>query len=648
MIKIDIDNKDKEENHIRENNDILILKNNKEKNENLNEDINKIKTNEDNPKKSENKVKSNEEKQNSEKSNDLKKNKNDNSELRKLPKENNFNIENKNKEKNKESSIKETNQKEKIKEHFNLDDKNYIDTSNDLNNNLDILNKENKKEIDKNNSKIDNDKDENLSKVVDKKDENFVKEMGNNNEIKGQNKILIKENNNNNEKVIINEGITYEKNNMNYIKSLKTSSEEMKDSNKNEILDCLNKENNNLQKVENKDENNSLNKKLKFEGLEISSKNEFFCFAKKRKLKINRENHFEILPKEEEFDEDTKMDFLKKIKPKGLKNLGSCCYMNATLQCFYHIKELTYYFLDNKKFIKRKNGLILEGLLDLIEGLSKNGKSTYYSPNKFRDNLIELDNLFEGYEGKDSKDLVETILYNLQDELIGDSDFPDLGIDQRQERLKYLDFYYTNSKVRTIVTDLFNFDFRTTRSCYNCGVRYYSFSNEKRLIFNLESVYDSCCDGDNSLNNEKKVSLDECLSYFGIGNSYIENINCKFCHKKASILSFNSFVTLPEIFIFIMSRGHKETFECSVEFNEELDLQDLYININGITEERTTKFSLLGGTILYGSKGVGHTVAFCKHFDDNYYIFNDSSVYKTTFDEIRNSKIYLLFYQKNK
>ena len=269
MIKIDIDNKYKEENHITENNDILILKNNKEKNEILNEDINKIKTNEDNPKKSEEKVKSNEEKQNSEESNDLKKNKNDNSELRKLPKENNFNIENKIKEKNKESPIKEKNKKEKVKEHFNLDGKNYIDTSNDLNNNLDILNKENKKEID--NSKIDNDKDE-----------NFVKEIGNNNEIKGQNKILIKENNNNNEKVIINEGITYEKNDTNYIKSLKTSSKKMKYSNKkNEILDCLNKENNNLQKVENKDENNSLNKKLKFEGLEISSKNEFFCFAKK-------------------------------------------------------------------------------------------------------------------------------------------------------------------------------------------------------------------------------------------------------------------------------------------------------------------------------------------------------------------------------
>jgi ubiquitin C-terminal hydrolase len=54
----------------------------------------------------------------------------------------------------------------------------------------------------------------------------------------------------------------------------------------------------------------------------------------------------------------------------------------------------------------------------------------------------------------------------------------------------------------------------------------------------------------------------------------------------------------------------------------------------------------LAGTILYGSGGWGHTVAFAKHFDGEYYIFNDSSTRRTTLDEIKKSKIYLLFYQK--
>lgn len=84
-----------------------------------------------------------------------------------------------------------------------------------------------------------------------------------------------------------------------------------------------------------------------------------------------------------------------------------------------------------------------------------------------------------------------------------------------------------------------------------------------------------------------------------------------------------------------------------MNFTEQIDLFDLYEPIKGYNRETNTKYSLLGGTILYGSRGSGHTVAFCKHFDGNMYIFNDSSVYKTTFENIKNEKIYLLFYQKN-
>ena len=107
-----------------------------------------------------------------------------------------------------------------------------------------------------------------------------------------------------------------------------------------------------------------------------------------------------------------------------------------------------------------------------------------------------------------------------------------------------------------------------------------------------------------------------------------------------------TFITLPKYFIMIFSRGKNENFECKIEFEENLDLKDFYKGIKGF-EENTTQYKLFAGTILYGSGGYGHTVAFCKHFDGNYYIFNDSSYHKTTFEEIKKEKIYLLFYKKN-
>ena len=337
-------------------------------------------------------------------------------------------------------------------------------------------------------------------------------------------------------------------------------------------------------------------------------------------------------------------------------NLGGCCYMNATLQCFYHIKELTFYFLDNKRDIKRKNGVLSMGYLDLVEGLSKLNNEKYYAPQKFKNSLLEIDDSFRGSEGKDSGDLIELMLYNFQQELGGDSDFPDMSIDQRESRLIYLDLYYRNSKVRSIISDLFNFEVNSASKCLSCGVPFYNISTEYSILFSLEGVYNCMKKNNNQEENgniisfhnhyQKRVSLEECLTHYTLDGALNENAFCKYCNKNSSILTTRSFLTLPNILILIMSRGEREKFECDVDFEEELDLNDLYSGMKGIDRDENTKYTLLAGTILLGSGGWGHTIAFARHFDGEYYIFNDSSARKSSFSEIKKSKVYLLFYKK--
>jgi len=399
-----------------------------------------------------------------------------------------------------------------------------------------------------------------------------------------------------------------------------------------------------------------INKETKvFKNLTVE-KNISEKIIKKRKYnKVKKQITFSIFP-EEFYDENKKYDFLTKIKPKGLMNLGGCCYMNATLQCFYHIKELTFYFLDNKRDIKRKNGVLSMGYLDLVEGLSKLNKEKYYAPQKFKNSLLEIDNSFMGSEGKDSGDLIELMLYNFQQELGGDSDFPDMSIDQRESRLIYLDIYYRNSKVRSIISDLFNFEVNSVSKCLSCGVPFYNISTEYSILFSLEGVY-NCMkiinkqeDNENIISfynkEQRRVSLEECFTHYTLDGALNENAFCKYCNKNSAILTTRSFLTLPKILIMIMSRGEREKFECDVDFEEELDLKDLYSGMKGIDRDENTKYSLLCGTILLGSGGWGHTIAFAKHFDGEYYMFNDSSTRKCCLEEIKKSKVYLLFYIK--
>ena len=384
-------------------------------------------------------------------------------------------------------------------------------------------------------------------------------------------------------------------------------------------------------------------KKLKFSSFG-------FCIKKNIiKLKKVKEIKFSLIPDDDSDIMEDEFEYLSKIKPKGLQNLGGCCYMNSTLQCFFHIKEFTDYFLKNKKTIKKKDGLISKGLLDTIEGLSKNNNKTYYSPIEFKNNLIEVDDSFQGSGGKDSADLVDIILNSCQDELGGETEFPNTSLDQTNESLLFLDLFYKNNKVQSIVLELFSFYLRIKNTCNECDVIYYDITTENMITFNLEQVFNFQKNNSESnyLFNKRIVSIENCLEFYSFDNSTWENAECKYCHKKALTFSVKSFATLPKYLIFHMYRGQNEKFECNVDFNEHLDLGPSYYSINGIKSEENTKYTLCAGTILWGSNGYGHTVAFCKHFNEEYYIFNDSSAYKTNFKEIKNQKIYLLFYKKN-
>ena len=110
----------------------------------------------------------------------------------------------------------------------------------------------------------------------------------------------------------------------------------------------------------------------------------------------------------------------------GLQNIGSTCYMNATLQCFSQTEVLTNYFLNENNYNKIYNNNIAKNnpqllqlspsYLTLINNLWKSDKQ-YYPPTEFRKRLADMNPLFKLGTPNDAKDLLTFLLIQLHEEL---------------------------------------------------------------------------------------------------------------------------------------------------------------------------------------------------------------------------------------
>lgn len=342
--------------------------------------------------------------------------------------------------------------------------------------------------------------------------------------------------------------------------------------------------------------------------------------------------------------------FNQKKKPIGLNNIGGVCYMNALLQCFYYCRPITNYFLQLDLDKKEKLGLISKGYYDFVHGLNSGDQN---AAQNFKNALMLTNNAFSGDNGKDSKDLVLFILFELHEELKNDE--PSIIFNMEEEdNHKMLTVYEEKiksdqkAKNSTIIRDTFEFNIILDQKCLNKHCKniysnnYFTIQSENIIIFDLENIYKVS----NKINT--KLSLDDCLSY------YIrkETIECPFCLKKSLEVKKN-ICTLPKIFIFVMSRGKYCKFDCEIDIKKEIsiDLKKYYTPPGKKYEVKEAIYDLICCTIVYDWCKVyshaGHTVAFCKtDKEGSYYIFNDSRCFPSSLKELEDKTPYILFYER--
>ena len=415
------------------------------------------------------------------------------------------------------------------------------------------------------------------------------------------------------------------------------------------------------------------------------------------------------------------LDFF--IRARGLENVGATCYMNATLQCFYHVKALSENIINDKNI--NRNLKLTFCFKDLIEDLTgcKIRKKFFISrklfkeddslkdsikPVNFKNVLSEMNPLFKGVQANDSKDLILFLLETMDKELTLRNNRTNQMMIFNSNSLKDMEPQNFKKYHNSIFSEIFYGFQKSVMKCCRCNKELPTYSVFNFVIFPLEKIYNDLnnqnnMQQNNNMNNyymnnnmnlfgnsnynmymysnnynifrnninnfnkfnapttinpisrmrinninkqeKKKLSLNDCFKM----NKNLENLTgenqifCNNCRSKQNAIMYDEIHKAPNVLIIILNRGKGNSFECDIDFPMELNLSEHISN-----PASPKNYELIGVISHLGESSMeGHFIAYCKHFDEGWYLFNDGIVRQEPGKGVYNGVPYILFY-KNK
>jgi ubiquitin C-terminal hydrolase len=349
----------------------------------------------------------------------------------------------------------------------------------------------------------------------------------------------------------------------------------------------------------------------------------------------------------------------------GLQNVGATCYMNATLQCLIHIRELSEVLLSAFSFKYPREDINYAQnhrlSLEYINILSQvyfpklyDASAICFAPYKFKELIGELNPLFNGYAANDAKDLLQFILETMHQELkMAVQPFMEYYCNQTQEYLAYQ--YFIDSYVSQNQSPLLKFLYGITKiqtECLKCKTVKYNFQSYNLLYFPLRESKWYCVEKKKQENkdfDETKyiLDLDGCFMY----NEKVDHFTgdnqmyCSIC-KGCQDSDYKSFIySAPPILAIVLNRGRgNKDFQEPFKYSVDIDIS------NYLKNGQNGKYYLIGMVVHLGESSMaGHFIAYCRmDKESDWYCYNDAFVSKcSNFDEIvEKGTPYILFYRQ--
>ena len=356
----------------------------------------------------------------------------------------------------------------------------------------------------------------------------------------------------------------------------------------------------------------------------------------------------------------------------GLHNIGSTCYMNATLQCLMHVSPLIDYFFNvyrkQCQEIKQINKSVetegkisgaFYGLLKAIDakGIQRKklnislGSNNYLqnkgsfinavSPEIFQRTVGTYNPLFRNLEANDSKDLILYLLQIMHQELnYYTLRKPFTGYPNQTDKDNTYQTFVTSYDVtnRSIISDLFYGTSENTTHCKTCNRIIYNFQKFEFLSFGMYKYNQKEFNLYNGFEDYSKVDVLQ-----GDNQYYCNN-----CRKLCDADIRTQIYIPPKNLLINLDFGKNKIYmPKTINYDEQIDVTRFISNQD--EKNKGARYQILGVCSHYGDSGsYGHYIAYCRNkINKTWYKFNDSMVSTCTKEEIKyGGNPYLLLYER--